>query len=149
LDGLLADIRKNGFKLVTVLLTANALLTPQNVPVAHLAASAAIMGLIVVLHTVARYWIMLDAAAELASDLEEKLPVQTTTYLRAVALRTGANAAIASIYDGFVLVAAGIAGVAFFPQWSDCRYCVAVRQRRGPRCSLAASRCSFERTPGV
>jgi len=116
LDGLLADTRKYGFTLVTVLLTANALVTPHDPIVDRIAASAAVMALIVVLYTIDRYyWILMGAGAQLAGQLEKDLQLRTTTWLRAAAVRTGANPAIASIYYGFVLVAAGVAAVVVWP----------------------------------
>src|SRR5215831_16151429 len=87
LDGLLADTRKYGFTLVTVLLTANALVTPHDPIVDRIAASAAVMALIVVLYTIDRYyWILMGAGAQLAGQLEKDLQLRTTTWLRAAAV---------------------------------------------------------------
>ncbi len=72
IDQYLVDTRKYGFTLVTVLLTASALVAPGNPVVDRIAASAVVMVLLLTLFLIDLYWwILLRAAAGRATQLEQ------------------------------------------------------------------------------
>ena len=55
-DGYLSDMRKYGFTLVTILLTANALVTTGNTPADRPAASIVVMALVFALFMLDNYY---------------------------------------------------------------------------------------------
>ena len=125
LDSILADIRKYGFTLVTVLLTASALVTTANPVADRVAASSVVMALLLVLYLMDRYWWgLLRQAASRASELETHLTVedgrtiQISQQLGAVAQRIGNTAAASAVYGVFILVACGVALVTVAPSHS-------------------------------
>ncbi len=110
-DGFLANTRMYGFTLVTVLLTANALVT-TNPAVDRAAASIVVMALLLALFMIDNfYWALLLAAVGRAIEIEA-----TATHISGVlSARAGlshSTALVLTVYDLFVLVAAGIAFVA-------------------------------------
>lgn len=119
-DGYLADIRKYGFTLVTVLLTANALVVNQNTAVDRPAASIVIMALLFALFMLDNYyWAVLRAAVDRSKTLEKGelkgLHAQLSTSIGQQVKVTHATDLILAVYVVFVLVAAGIgltAGIA-------------------------------------
>jgi len=81
-DSILADIRKYGFALVTVLLTANALITTANPVADHVAASSVVIVLLLVLFLMDRYWwVLLKEASTRAIILEGPLHFLVTAKL--------------------------------------------------------------------
>ena len=116
LDGILADIRKYGFSLVTVLLTANALITTANPVTDRVAASSVVIVLVLVLFLMDRYWwVLLRNAAARASELEELLGIEISRRLGRVAVASHNTLAASSIYAIFVLVSCGVALVTVLP----------------------------------
>jgi hypothetical protein len=114
-DGILADTRKYGFALVTILLTANALVTPANPVADKLAAASVIILLLLVLFLLDRYyWILLRAAVVRAAVLEESMGngIEITVKLGQFAHRTKANGFAVVVYGLFVTVSALIAAAA-------------------------------------
>ncbi|MBV8528912.1 MAG: hypothetical protein JOZ75_11390 [Candidatus Dormibacteraeota bacterium] len=107
MDGIVADLRKYGFTLVTVLLTATALITPADPVTDRVASSAVVMALILVLFLMDRYWWgLLREAAARASELEKELGgIVITQRLGAVATRISNTKAASAVYAVFVLVA--------------------------------------------
>lgn len=72
-DGYLADTRKYGFTLVTILLTANALVTSGNTSVDRPAASIVVLALVFALFMLDNYyWSLLRGAVDRAKELEAK-----------------------------------------------------------------------------
>jgi hypothetical protein len=122
-DGFLADTRKCGFTLVTVLLTANALVVDKNTAVDRPAASIVIMALLFALFMLDNYyWDLVRGAVSRARELETppngiEIPKITGAISTRVA-DSHATALILAVYVLFVLVAAGIgltAGLATSP----------------------------------
>ena len=119
-DGYLADTRKYGFTLVTVLLTANALVVDKNTAVDRPAASIVILALLFALFMLDNYyWVVLRAAVERSRQLEENelkdFRTQLSTLISKDVKDTHATDLVLAIYVLFVLVAAGIgltAGIA-------------------------------------
>lgn len=111
-DGYLADTRKYGFTLITVLLTANALVTTGNAAVDRPAASIVIMVLLLALFMIDNYyWVMLKAAVKRAKELEASHD-QISWKLSSTANKSHATDVVLAFYGLFVLVAAGIPIVA-------------------------------------
>lgn len=111
-DGYLADTRKYGFTLVTVLLTANALVTPSNSAVDRPAASIVVMVLLLALFMIDNYyWVMLRAAVTRAKDLEVKHE-RITWKLSEQAKNSHATDLVLVFYGLFVAIAALIPLVA-------------------------------------
>jgi len=111
-DGYLAETRKYGFTLITVLLTANALITTSNRAVDRPAASIVIMVLLLALFMIDNfYWVMLKAAVKRAKDLEASHD-QISWQLSFTANKSHATDVVLTFYGLFVLVAAGIPIVA-------------------------------------
>jgi hypothetical protein len=111
-DGYLADTRKYGFTLVTVLLTANALVTTANAAVDRPAASIVVMVLLLALFMIDNYyWVMLRAAVNRAKDLEVKHE-RITWKLSEQAKNSHATDLVLVFYGLFVAIAALIPVVA-------------------------------------
>ena len=111
-DGYLADTRKYGFTLVTVLLTANALVTPANSPVDRPAASIVVLALLLALFMIDNYyWVMLRASVQRAKDLEVTED-HISWKLSAQAQSSHATDLVLIFYGLFVAIAAGIPIVA-------------------------------------
>lgn len=111
-DGFLANTRMYGFTLVTVLLTANALVT-TNPAVDRAAASIVVMALLLALFMIDNfYWALLLAAVGRAIEIETTTKTHISGALSVRAGRSHSTALVLSVYDLFVLVAAGIAFVA-------------------------------------
>ncbi len=111
-DGYLADTRKYGFTLVTVLLTANALVTPSNAAVDRPAVSIVVMVLLLALFMIDNYyWVMLRAAVNRAKDLEVKHE-RITWKLSEQAKNSHATDLVLVFYGLFVAIAALIPLVA-------------------------------------
>ena len=111
-DGYLADTRKYGFTLVTVLLTANALVIPKDAPVDRPAASIVVMVLLLALFMIDNYyWVMLRAAVQRAKDLEVNRD-RITWKLSAQAANSHATDLVLIFYGLFVAIAALIPVVA-------------------------------------
>ena len=73
MDSVLADIRKYGFSLMTLLLTASALITTANPVADRVAASSAVTILVLVLFLMDRYWwVLFREAVERATELETR-----------------------------------------------------------------------------
>jgi hypothetical protein len=110
-DGYLSDTRKYGFTLVTLLLTANALITTgQNTAVDRPAASIVVMALLLALFMLDNYyWDLLKAAVKRAAYLEELSGASLSDGLTASARRGNLTEIILIIYGLFVVVAVGIA----------------------------------------
>jgi hypothetical protein len=116
LDSILADIRKYGFSLVTVLLTANALITTANPVTDRVAASSVVIVLVIVLFLMDRYWwVLLRRAAFRASELEKGLGIEISGLLGSVAKASHNTQAASFIYAIFVLVSCGVALVTVAP----------------------------------
>jgi hypothetical protein len=114
-DGNLSDTRKYGFTLVTLLLTANALVTTRDPVVDRTAASIVIMALLLVLYLLESYYNdLLMATAKRAAELEGDHPKLITGLLIEVATRQQVKVLIQVVYGLFVAVAGGIALVAVF-----------------------------------
>jgi hypothetical protein len=113
-DGYLADTRKYGFTLVTVLLTANALVTTGNTAVDRPAASIVIMALLFALFMLDNYyWALLRGTVGRAKELEAPknrvgMYVQVTGVISDKVKESHATDLILTIYVVFVAVAAGI-----------------------------------------
>jgi hypothetical protein len=111
-DGYLADIRKYGFTLVTVLLTANALVTPANSAVDRPAAAIVILLLLLALFMIDNYyWVMLRAAVKRAAVLEGASN-RISGVLRTQAHNSWATEVVLAFYGLFVLITALIPVVA-------------------------------------
>ena len=123
-DGYLADTRKYGFTLVTVLLTANALITIGNVAVDRPAASIVVMALLFALFMLDNYyWDLVRGAVTRARALEnENNPrkiIKLTGVIRERVRTSHGTALILTVYLVFVLVAAAVgltAGLAGSPK---------------------------------
>jgi len=103
-DGYLADIRKYGFTLVTLLLTASALVTPANSAVDRPAAAIVILLLLLALFMIDMYyWVMLKAAVGRARELEGSAD-RITGVLSAQARKSWATEIVLVFYGLFVLV---------------------------------------------
>jgi hypothetical protein len=115
-DSILADLRKYGFTIVALLLSANALITTANPVTERVAASSVIIALLVVLFLMDRYWwVMLLATTARAYELEKELSYKISLGLHDVAARSH-NTLMASLaYVVFVLVASGVALVTVVP----------------------------------
>jgi hypothetical protein len=119
-DGYLVDTRKYGFTLVTVLLTANALVVDKNTAVDRPAASIVILALLFALFMLDNYyWVVLRAAVERSRQLEDNelkgFRTQLSTLISKDVRDTHATDLILAVYVVFALVAAGIgltAGIA-------------------------------------
>jgi hypothetical protein len=119
-DEYLADTRKYGFTLVTVLLTANALVVDKNTAVDRPAASIVIMALLLALFMLDNYyWVLVRAAVDRSKNLEKNelkgFHTQLSTSIGQQVKLTHATDLILAVYVVFVLVAAGIgltAGIA-------------------------------------
>ena len=110
-DGILSDTRKYGFTLVTVLLTANALVTTANPVVDRTAASIVVMALLLVLYLIESYYNdLLVATASRAIALEGDHD-HISGRLSSVASRQQVKILIQAVYVLFVIVAGGIAAV--------------------------------------
>lgn len=106
-DGYLSDTRKYGFTLVTVLLTANALVTTGNTAADRPAASIVVMALVFALFMLDNYyWSLLRGAVERAKDLEAE--GQISRLISKKVKESHATDLILTVYVVFVLVAAGI-----------------------------------------
>ena len=111
-DGILSDTRKYGFTLVTVLLTANALVTTANPVVDRTAASIVVMALLLVLYLIESYYnALLRATASRAIALEGNHD-HISGRLSVVASRPQVKFLVSAVYVLFVIVAGGIAFVA-------------------------------------
>ena len=111
-DGILSDTRKYGFTLVTVLLTANALVTTSNPVMDRTAASIVVMALLLVLYLIESYYnALLRATASRAIALEGNHD-HITGRMSVVASRPQVKFLVSAVYVLFVVVAAGIAFVA-------------------------------------
>src|ERR1700694_3582124 len=111
-DTILAEMRKYGFTLVTVLLTANALVTVANPVADHIAASIVVMALLLALFLIDNYyWALLRAAVERADEIETT-GKRITGLLGSVGKRAHVGGLVLAVYGLFVLIAAGIALVA-------------------------------------
>jgi hypothetical protein len=110
-DGNLADTRKYGFTLVTLLLTANALITTgQNTAVDRPAASIVVMALLLALFMLDNYyWDLLKAAVKRAEWLEKESGALLSSELTASARKGNLTEVILIMYGLFVLVAFSIA----------------------------------------
>jgi len=103
-DGYLADIRKYGFTLVTLLLTASALVTPANSAVDRPAAAIVILLLLLALFMIDMYyWVMLKAAVGRAVTLEGSSD-RISSVLEAQAQTSLATEIVLVFYALFVLV---------------------------------------------
>ena len=119
-DEYLADTRKYGFTLVTVLLTANALVVDKNTAVDRPAASIVIMALLFALFLLDNYyWVLVRAAVDRSKYLEQNelkdLHVRVSTSIGEQVKHTHATDLILGVYALFIVVAAGIgttAGIA-------------------------------------
>lgn len=112
-DGYLADTRKYGFTLVTILLTANALVTSGNTAVDRPAASIVVMALVFALFMLDNYyWDLLRGAVDRAKALEAKggdgNSIQISGVISAKVKESHATDLILTVYAVFVVVAAGI-----------------------------------------
>jgi hypothetical protein len=112
-DGYLVNIRMYGFTLVTVLLTANALVTTGNPAVDRPAASIVIMALVLALFMLDNYyWELLRGAVTTTRALEDEAPEGSAVHLAGQISATAANShateLILAVYGLFVVVAAGI-----------------------------------------
>lgn len=103
-DGYLADIRKYGFTLVTLLLTASALVTPANSAVDRPAAAIVILLLLLALFMLDMYyWVMLKAAVARAFCLEGATN-RISGVLKTQAQKSLATEVVIVFYGLFVLV---------------------------------------------
>jgi hypothetical protein len=124
-DGYLVNIRMYGFTLVTVLLTANALVTTGNPSVDRPAASIVIMALVLALFLLDNYyWELLRGAVQTSRALEDEAPEGSAVHLAgqisATAAHSYATELILAVYGVFVVVAVGIgrnSGIA--ASWGD------------------------------
>lgn len=113
-DGFLADTRKYGFTLVTVLLTANALIAVGDTAVDRPAASIVVMALLLALFMLdSYYWDLLRAAVERAITMEVSR-IHISGVISTKARSSHATGLILAVYSLFVLVAAGIGVTAWF-----------------------------------
>jgi hypothetical protein len=120
-DGYLADIRKYGFTLVTLLLTASALVTPANSAVARPAAAIVILLLLLALFMLDMYyWVMLKAAVARAFYLEGaanrisgvlKVQAQASLATEVVIVFYGLFVLVTFLIPVVALVTSGIAAV--------------------------------------
>jgi hypothetical protein len=118
-DGTLADLRKYGFSLVTLLLTASALITNANQVADRVASSSVVIVLVLVLFLMDRYWwVLLRNAVERAWELETMLGIQISRRLGEGAQASHNTLAASVIYGIFVVVAGLVAFVAIVPNWS-------------------------------
>jgi hypothetical protein len=116
LDGILADIRKYGFSLVTLLLTATALVPTANPAADRVAASSVVIVLVIVLFLMDRYWwVLLRTAVGRAYELEQGLGIEISSRLSKVAQASHNTQAASLIYATFVLVSGGVALVSVGP----------------------------------
>jgi hypothetical protein len=111
-DSFLADTRKYGFTLVTVLLTANALVTTSDKAVDRPAASIVVIALLLALFMLDNYyWSLLRAAVARAQDLEEKVDgksIQLSGVISVRVAKTHATDLILAVYGLFVFIAMAI-----------------------------------------
>jgi len=108
-DGILSDTRKYGFTLVTVLLTANALVTTANPVVDRTAASIVVMALLLVLYLIESYYNdLLVETASRAIALEGDHD-HISGRLSTLATRQQVKILIQAVYVLFVIVAGAIA----------------------------------------
>jgi len=109
-DIILADLRKYGFTLVTVLLVANALIpTPTNAVVNRVVAAIVVMLMLLVLFMIDNfYWALLLAAVKKAMELETPGD-HLTGRLSVKAQAAHATALVLAVYAMYVLITAGIA----------------------------------------
>lgn len=111
-DGYLSDTRKVGFTLVTVLLTANALVTPGNIAVDRPAAAIVVLALLLALFMIDNYhWVMLKAAVGRAKVIEGR-PDRISGVLTAQAQASWTTEVVLAFYGLFVIIAAGIPVIA-------------------------------------
>jgi hypothetical protein len=116
LDGILADIRKYGFSLVTLLLTASALITTANPVTDRVASSSVVIVLVVVLFAMDRYWwVLLRQAVHRAGQLETLMGMHLSRRLDDIAKRSHNTLAASLVYEAFVALAFAIALVAITP----------------------------------
>ena len=116
MDSILADIRKYGFSLVTLLLTATALVPTANPAADRVAASSVIIVLVLVLFLMDRYWwVLLRSAVGRALDLEQGLGIEISSKLSKVAQASHNTQAASLIYATFLLVSGGVALVSVLP----------------------------------
>ena len=108
-DGILAEIRKYGFTLVTILLTANALVTSANPVVDRVAASIVVMALLLTLFLLDNYyWALLRATVGRADEIEAT-GTHISGVVGTVARKAHASGLVLALYGLFVVIAGGIA----------------------------------------
>jgi hypothetical protein len=118
-DTILADTRKYGFTLVTLLLTANALITTANPVADRVAAAGVVIVLLLVLFLMDRFWwVLLYEASMRARQLEPSLGIAITHELGTAAYRTHNTLAATLVYGIFVVVAGAVALVTVWPSGS-------------------------------
>ena len=110
MDSVLADIRKYGFSLVTLLLTASALITTADPVLDRVAASSVVITLVLVLFLMDRYWwVLLRQAVERAVELEAGLGMSVSSRLSDIARRSHNAQAATVVYAIFILLSSAIA----------------------------------------
>lgn len=114
IDTILADTRKYGFTLVTILLTADALLVQGNQVVSRVASSIVVMALVLILYLLDRYWyVLLQAAVSRALALEIGVWGEDAITQLLSRYSTGAHLTfIASASYGLFVVMGGIIAIA-------------------------------------
>lgn len=118
-DSILADLRKYGFSLVTLLLTATALIT-NNAATAAVSASSVVVALLVVLFIMDRYWwVLLIQTVSRAEYLEDQLGMQISGRLSKMARSSFNELAATVVYALFVAVAAAVAVIRAVNDKSD------------------------------
>lgn len=129
LDTTIADLRKFGFSLVTILITASSFLGRQDLPDAgKVSVAVALMGLIAVLFAIDRYYtLLLNGAVERALDIEgPKLDFKElendklTQVISVYAVNSGAVFVVPVLYLGF-LWATRLLASAMVKQSSDVK----------------------------
>ncbi len=110
LDQLLTTLRQQGFTLVSILLTANALVTASNAVLDRTAASIVVMALLAVLFILDSYYAeLLGAAVYRAEQLEsQNPPTSISSDLSRIAKATHTQGLIQLVYALFVGIAAVI-----------------------------------------
>lgn len=108
-DGILADTRKYGFTLVTILLTANALVTSANPVIDRVAASTVVMALLLTLFLMDNYYWVLLRATVARADAIEATGTHISGVVGTVGRKAHASGLVLALYGLFVLIAGGIA----------------------------------------
>ncbi len=127
MDSTLADIRKYGFSLVSILLTANALITSASPVADRVAASTVVIVLVLVLFLMDRYWwVLLRNAVDRSNTLEVMLGISIGQQLSAIAKASHNTQTASLIYAIFVLVACGVALVTVAPSGQVVPLCVMI-----------------------